>query len=131
MKRVYLLAAALILLLGISCSQRAGSDGEAEPYRDPEALYELITSDEPYLLIDVRSAQEVSLGYIPTAVNIPVESIGEHPLDIPKDYLVVIYCQSGVRSARAKRILLDLGYTNVVDFGGINRWPYDTEMPSP
>lgn len=44
-----------------------------------------------------------------------------------KDQLVLVYCLSGNRSKQASQALVDLGYTNVVEFGGINDWPYDIE----
>jgi len=79
----------------------------------------------PHILIDVRTPQEFSQGHIPTAVNIQVDSIGADLPDVPKDQLIIVYCRSGNRSAQAARILENAGFTEVVDFGGINRWPYD------
>ena len=44
-----------------------------------------------------------------------------------QDQLILVYCRSGNRSKLAAAILVELGYTNVVEFGGINSWPYDIE----
>lgn len=44
-----------------------------------------------------------------------------------KDQPILVYCRSGNRSKQASQTLADLGYTNVVEFGGINSWPYDVE----
>lgn len=44
-----------------------------------------------------------------------------------KDRLILVYCRSGNRSKLASQALADLGYSNVVEFGGINSWPYDIE----
>ena len=44
-----------------------------------------------------------------------------------KDQLILVYCRSGNRSKGAAETLAKLGYTNVVEFGGIIDWPYETE----
>jgi rhodanese-related sulfurtransferase len=97
-------------------------------YTDPAVLQRLMASDDqPYTLVDVRTPAEFASGHIPKAVNISVNSIGSTGVDAPKDSLVIVYCRSGNRSAVAASQLKELGYTSVVDFGGINRWPYDIE----
>lgn len=75
-----------------------------------------------HVLVDVRTPEEYAAGHIPTAVNIPVTEIAERPPSKGKSVLIIVYCRSGVRSAKAKTILTDLGYTDVVDFGGVSRW---------
>jgi rhodanese-related sulfurtransferase len=91
-------------------------------------LQRLIESDDQqYTLVDVRTPSEFASGHIPTAVNIPVNIIGSTGVDAPEDSLVIVYCRSGNRSAVAASQLKELGYTRVVDFGGIHRWPYDIE----
>lgn len=92
-------------------------------YADPAKLSALIDGKaESYFLIDVRSQAEYAGGHIPTAVNIPVDEIGERPPTGQKDALIIVYCRSGARSARASGILKELGYSGVIDFGGVNRW---------
>jgi len=111
-----------------SGTKEADAAAEEAGYSSPEQLKELIDEQSvPHVLIDVRTPQEFDQGHIPTAVNIPVDEIGADPPDVPKDQLIIVYCRSGNRSARAARILEDAGFTEVVDFGGINRWPYDIE----
>jgi rhodanese-related sulfurtransferase len=51
-----------------------------------------------------------------------VDEIASHPPTEAKDALIILYCRSGVRSAKAAGILRDLGYKGVIDFGGVNRW---------
>jgi phage shock protein E len=72
-------------------------------------------------LVDVRTSEEFSDGYIEGAINLPLDSIkaGEYP-SVSKDTKVYVYCRSGNRSAEATKILEGAGYTNVVDLGGIN-----------
>ncbi len=92
-------------------------------YSDPDALQTLISkSTEPYYLVDVRTSDEYETGHIPTAINIPYDTIGDKPPTPYKTTLIIVYCASGVRSAKAKATLDKLGYSRVVDFGGITRW---------
>ena len=102
----------------------APEDGIAR-YRNADSLRKLVSEAyQPYVLIDVRTGGESAGGFIPTAINIPVQVIARNPPQIATDSLVVVYCRTGNRSASAKRILQQQGFTHVVDFGGINRWPF-------
>ncbi len=82
---------------------------------------ELIKSEKDYIILDVRRADEFSEGHIPNAINIPNEIIGrgEIPELLDKDQLILVYCRSGRRSKEAAEKLVKLGYTNIVEFGGI------------
>ena len=71
--------------------------------------------------------EEYSTGHIPTAVNIPVDLIAGEPPTTDTSALIIVYCRSGMRSARAKAFLDNLGYRRVVDFGGIVRLTGDFE----
>ena len=124
-----------LLMVGVAALARAqgnrasGGDGERlARYRDAATVRGLIdVRDEPYTLIDVRTEQEFETGYIPTSINIPVQVIHSSPPDVERDSLVILYCRTGNRSGSAKRILEQQGFTRVVDFGGISRWPYPLE----
>jgi rhodanese-related sulfurtransferase len=72
-------------------------------------------------LVDVRTPEEFSDGYIEGAVNLPLDSIkaGQYP-SVSKDSTVYVYCRSGNRSAEAANILKNAGFTDVIDLGGIN-----------
>ena len=95
-------------------------------YTEPDALAALIRDrTEPYVLVDVRSAAEYASGHIPTAVNVPVDVIAEKPPTRDKAALVIVYCASGGRSAKAAKALVDLGYARVTDFGAVSRWKGD------
>jgi len=110
--------------------------GCAAPYE--EATYRQIGMDEAvalmeeetgYLILDVRTPEEFSERHIPGAINIPNETIGteEIPALPDKDQMILVYCRSGNRSKQASEKLVHLGYTNIVEFGGINDWPGNTE----
>jgi len=79
-------------------------------------------------IVDVRAESEYREGHIPDAILIPESVIKERAQeDLPgKDRTIIVYCRSGVRSARAARALVELGYTRVYDIGGILDWPYQT-----
>jgi rhodanese-related sulfurtransferase len=95
----------------------------AVSYAEPEALARLVAEKtEPYMLVDVRTPEEYAAGHIPTAINIPNTEIGRTPPAADKTALLIVYCASGRRSAAAAKVLTDLGYTRVVDFGGVSRW---------
>ena len=82
------------------------------------------------IVLDVREQSEFDAGHIPEAVLLPVGTITEATAAavIPeKDSVVLVYCRSGNRSKTASQALVDLGYTNVYEFGGINTWPYEVE----
>ena len=82
------------------------------------------------IVLDVREQSEFDAGHIPEAVLLPVGTITEATAAavIPeKDSVVLVYCRSGTRSKTASQALVDLGYTNVFEFGGINTWSYEVE----
>ena len=78
-------------------------------------------SDKDFILLDVRRADEFAAGHIPRAVNLPNEEIGKAEISsLPdKNQTIYIYCRSGNRSKQAADKLLALGYTNLIEFGGI------------
>ena len=95
--------------------------------------YRQITMDEAvtmmeqetgYIILDVRRADEFAAGHIPGAINVANESIGTDEIpELPdKDQLIMVYCRSGRRSKEAAEKLVKLGYTNIVEFGGILDW---------
>ncbi len=84
----------------------------------------IMQTEENYVILDVRTAQEFASGHIPGAALLPNETIGTEdiPLLPDKDQLILVYCRSGNRSKQAAEKLAQLGYTNIVEFGGINSW---------
>ena len=72
------------------------------------------------VLVDVREADEYGSGHVPGAVNIPLSVIGQ--ITYPKDTPLFLYCLRGARSAKAAKILRQMGYREVYSIGGINRY---------
>ena len=81
-----------------------------------------------YIILDVRTPAEFAEKHIPGAINVANETIGTDEIpELPdKDQLILVYCRSGNRSKQASEKLVALGYTNIVEFGGINDWPGET-----
>lgn len=77
-----------------------------------------------YIILDVRRADEFAEGHIPNAINIANESIGANePAELPdKNQTIYVYCRSGNRSKQASEKLAALGYTDIIEFGGIIDW---------
>ena len=73
-------------------------------------------------LVDVRSPGEFEGGHIEGAINVPVGELASKLGQIPKDRAVVVYCASGMRSARAATALREAGYQDVYDLGSMSRW---------
>lgn len=88
----------------------------------------LMDSEKDYVIIDARTQEEFDGGHIPGAVLIPEYEIAQRAEnELPdKDQLILVYCRSGRRSKIASQALVDLGYTNVKEFGGIIDWEYET-----
>ena len=120
----FVLCAALLLA---GCSANTQQEANYRQIDMNEAIA-MMEEESGYIILDVRTEEEFALGHIPDAINIPNEVIGT--ADIPqlpnKDQLILVYCRSGNRSKQASEKLVALGYTNVVEFGGINSWPGET-----
>jgi len=93
---------------------------------DQATAYAELQSDQSIQLVDVREPSEFNAGYIEGAQLIPLGTIESNfEAAIPdKDAKIFVYCRSGNRSAQAAKKLVDLGYTNVFDIGGILDWDY-------
>ena len=116
-----------ILLSALMLSGCAGtSDKQTNTYRSitmDEALT-VMAEETGYIILDVRRPDEFAAGHIPNAINVPNETIGTSEIpELPdKDQLIMVYCRSGRRSKEAAEKLVALGYTNIVEFGGILDW---------
>lgn len=127
MERIFPLMLAILLVL-------TGCGGTAA-----ENTYQQITQEEAKnmmdtqeaIVLDVREQDEFDAGHIPGAVLLPVGTITKETAAavIPElDSVVLVYCRSGNRSKKASQALVELGYTGIYEFGGINTWPYEVEQ---
>ena len=88
----------------------------------------MMAQESDYIILDVRRSDEFAEGHIPNAINVANEDIGTDEIpELPdKDQLIMVYCRSGRRSKEAAEKLVALGYTNIVEFGGILDWTGET-----
>ena len=89
----------------------------------------MIETEKNCIILDVRRPDEFAEGHIPGAINVPNEVIGTEEIpELPdKSQLILVYCRSGRRSKEASEKLVKLGYTNIVEFGGILDWKGEIE----
>ena len=77
-------------------------------------------ADNTPLVIDVRTRGEFASGAVPGAINIPLDEMADYIDELGSPSRdITLYCASGARSAYGQRILMQLGFTNVKNGGGI------------
>ena len=128
MKKLILLLLAVMMLT--ACGQDKENDqGAVYVNITAEEAKQIMDSQEGYIILDVRTQEEYDQGHIPGAIMISHEEIAEKAEEVltDKDQLILVYCRSGRRSKIAAEALVELGYTNIKEFGGISDWPYEME----
>lgn len=124
MKRVLIILICLMFVIG--CKEK-------------KALYKTVSSEEAYdiietrsdvIILDVRTSSEYQSGHIKDSVNIPLDEIDNRFMEEVTDNYnttVLVYCQSGGRSEEASKILSRMGFTNVINIGGLSSWKWELE----
>ena len=128
MKKLIFLLLAVMLLT--ACGQDKENDqGAVYVNITAEEAKQIMDTEEGYVILDVRTQEEYDQGHIPGAIVISHEEIAEKADEVltDKDQLILVYCRSGRRSKIAAEALVELGYTNIKEFGGIIDWPYEVE----
>lgn len=143
-RRTFLIAASLASIVslagltgcfgaaaGSNGSNATNDSGSSASYQqvNAETAKKLMDTEDDYVILDARTQAEYDEGHIPGAILIPHDTVTTAAEDaLPdKGQLILVYCRSGNRSKQASQALVDLGHTNVVEFGGINSWPYEVE----
>ena len=91
----------------------------------PQEAKERMDKEADVIILDVRTQEEYDSRHIKNAVCLPNEDILSEPDILPdKGQHILVYCRSGNRSKQAAQKLADMGYENVLEFGGILDWPY-------
>ena len=123
-----LLPFVLSLMLLSSCGN-AGSSSSGYRQISMDEAVKMMRDEKDYIILDVRRHDEFAEGHIPGAINVPNEEIGTTEIaELPdKSQLILVYCRSGRRSKEASEKLVKLGYTNIVEFGGILDWKGEIE----
>ena len=120
-RRSFALLLALVLLL-TACAQAVSYEQITQ-----EEAKQIMDTTNGYILLDTRTREEYDQSHIPGALLIPHTEIAQRAEEeLPdKDQVILVYCRSGNRSKQASEVLVELGYTNIKEFGGIIDWPYE------
>ena len=126
MKYILLILTLLLTSLTIACA--SDTSATYQKISQTEA-YEIMQQQSGYIILDVRTLDEYQEGHIKNAKLWPLQNI---PQDIDKvlkdkNQLILIYCRSGNRSKQAAVKLVEAGFKNVKEFGGIIEWKYEVE----
>ena len=132
MKKVIIILIILVVIIGGVIMLNKNTEKELTnqiQYVSMEEITTIMQENTNYIILDVRTIEEYNEGHIPNAICIPNETIDETVTkQLPnKDQLILIYCRSGNRSKQAALKLQHLGYTNLVEFGGITDWDGEIE----
>ncbi len=119
----------LTLFLFTGCNQNEQPESNSYRQVSSKEAAAMMEEETDYIILDVRTPEEYEEKHITGAVNLPNETIGtEEIAQLPdKEQLILVYCRSGNRSKQASKKLADLGYTNIIEFGGIKDWTGETE----
>ncbi len=124
MRKIELLIRMMLLALLLSSCSSAVNTAPSYRQISMDDAVKTMKEEKGYIILDVRRPDEYAEGHIPGAINVPNETIGTEKIPIltDKSQLILVYCRSGRRSEEASEKLVRLGYTNIVEFGGILDW---------
>ena len=134
--RIYLIAAIFLVGVFSGCSNKSVETNKEVSTVQNKGSFSNITAEEAkkrlgseknIILIDVRTKEEYATGHIKDSKLMPVDTLKEESVKslVDKEVTIFVYCRSGSRSAAAAKILVEQGYENVYNLGGINNWPYE------
>ena len=121
MRKIKLLIPMMLSAVLLSSCGTPGSSSSGYRQISMDEAVKMMRDEKDYIILDVRRPDEFAEGHIPGAINVPNEEIGATEIaELPdKSQLILEYCRSGRRSKEASKKLVKLGYTNIVEFGGI------------
>lgn len=98
---------------------------------DAAQAKEIMDTEKDFIILDVRTQEEYDAVHIDGALLLPYDQIDQKAKDLlpDKNQKILIYCRSGNRSGIASASLLQMGYTQIYDFGGIIDWPFEVIEP--
>lgn len=134
MKKIILIIIILtIIIIGVVCimnkKEKIIENEVIIKHVSMNDIVQIMDENENYIILDVRTQAEYNQGHIPNAICIPNETIDENVVNkLPdKNQMILVYCRSGNRSRQAAEKLKKLGYTNLIEFGGIIDWKGEIE----
>jgi len=108
----------MLKVAGLALALNAGAALAGSMVSPAKVLEQLKQPATAPLLLDVRTPEEFASGHVPGARNIPIQVLGQRLSEVPRDRAVIVYCESGRRSARAIDLLKEGGYTRVTEMEG-------------
>ena len=129
MRKIRRLLPFVLSLMFLSSCGAPGSSSSGYRQISMDEAVKMMRDEKNYIILDVRRPDEYAEGHIPGAINVPNEEIGTADIaELPdKSQLILVYCRSGRRSKEASKKLVKLGYTNIVEFGGIQDYEGEIE----
>lgn len=129
MRKIKRLLPFILSLMILSSCGAPGSSSLGYRQISMNEAVKMMKDEKNYIILDARRPDEYAEGHIPGAINVPNEEIGTAEIaELPdKSQLILVYCRSGRRSKEASEKLVKLGYTNIVEFGGILDWKGEIE----
>nr|WP_233127438.1 rhodanese-like domain-containing protein [Anaerovibrio sp. JC8] len=114
----------MIFFCGCGGANSASTGKAAYRQVSSDQARQMMETESNYIILDVRTQKEYAEGHIPKAICIPNEVITkEAPALLPdKEQKIFVYCRSGRRSKESAQKLADMGYKNIIEFGGIKDW---------
>lgn len=126
MKRIFCLAMVVVMMFACGCGGATSAPAEKSAYRQvsSDEARKMMETESGYIILDVRTQKEYAEGHILKAICIPNETIDKEPPSLlpDKEQEIFVYCRSGRRSKEAAQKLADMGYKNIIEFGGIIDW---------
>ncbi|MBR1815181.1 MAG: rhodanese-like domain-containing protein [Lachnospiraceae bacterium] len=74
------------------------------------------------IIVDIREKEDFAKGHIPMAINLPLSDIENGNIGLPKNKIILVYCENGGGSMMAARILANNGYNVINAVGGISNY---------
>ena len=124
MSMVLILAIVIVVAIALwyaMASQKSDASTAITQHLTPQQ-YQATYATRDHLLVDVRTPEEFATGHIPGATNIALQSLPQRMAALPHDQPVILYCRSGARSREAARMLIQNGFSDVHNLGGITEW---------
>lgn len=132
MKKIIAAILIVISILSAGCASRQNTQvlpAEKAPVVkiNAEEAKSRLDREDKIIIVDVRTPAEYNEAHIKNSVLLPLDSIRDNAAAVipDKDAVYFVYCRSGVRSATAAAQLVEMGYKNIYDLGGIKDWPYE------
>lgn len=130
-KRFKVLSIGMLLVVTLSSAIGCSSKGSGEAYNeiDSTKTIELVNETKETLVIDVRGADAYAKGHLANAINIPFDEFEGKISDLEgyKDQTIVLICNTGNKSGKAGKMLVDKGFTKVYNAeDGMEEYDYDT-----